>query len=56
MDVVSRLRNWIGADEEDAPYVCINCGVDYERNYRECPECGKPYVTAKTGDAEGSDR
>jgi rRNA maturation endonuclease Nob1 len=47
MDVVSRMSEWIGSDNADSQYVCINCGVDLDRDYRECPDCGKPYVGSR---------
>jgi hypothetical protein len=34
----------LGDDAEGATYVCIRCGATFERDYRDCPECGKPYV------------
>ncbi|MEF8853621.1 MAG: hypothetical protein V5A28_14590 [Haloarculaceae archaeon] len=55
MDIVSRLHEWIGSDEGDSQYVCINCGAELERNYRECPDCGKPYVAARTEVGTDSD-
>lgn len=32
-------------EDDDAEFVCIQCGAEHDRNYRECPECGRPYVT-----------
>lgn len=49
MGLVSRLKRLVGgADGDDeSPYVCINCGAGLEKAFRECPECGTPYVTAR---------
>lgn len=33
--------------DDEGDYVCIQCGAEHDRNYRECPECGRPYVTAR---------
>jgi len=51
MNLIARLKQWASRDDEESPYVCVYCGADPDRNYRECPECGKPYVTPRT-DAE----
>jgi rubrerythrin len=42
-DVVRRLLGR-GDDEQDELYRCIHCGDEFERNYQECPSCGRPYV------------
>ena len=31
-------------NEPEERYRCINCGADFKRHYRECPDCGGPYV------------
>jgi len=48
MGFLSRLDDWLG--EEESPFVCISCGAELERNYRECPHCGKPYVAPRDDD------
>jgi len=50
MDLLARLKRWTGVDDEESPYVCVYCGADLERDYAECPECHKPYVTSRPDD------
>ena len=45
------LRSWVArllglddGDDEGPTYVCVRCGETFDRDYRDCPECGKPYV------------
>jgi rRNA maturation endonuclease Nob1 len=40
------IKSISGSDSEEKEYRCINCGGSFERNYRECPECGQPYVAS----------
>ena len=47
MDLVSRIQNWLGIGEKNSSHVCINCGADLDRNYRDCPECGNPHVARR---------
>jgi rubrerythrin len=46
MDFLAPVKRALGLgdDAEGATYVCIRCGATFERDYRDCPECGKPYV------------
>lgn len=36
------LRGSTDADEEQ--YRCVNCGAAFARSFRECPDCGGPYI------------
>jgi len=45
--VLDRLRELLGTandEEERDAYRCVNCGTEFERAFRECPECGGPFV------------
>lgn len=45
MDFLATVKRVLGLGDDDEPtYICIRCGGTFERDYRECPECGKPYV------------
>jgi predicted amidophosphoribosyltransferase len=53
MGVIDSLRRlWkagsgpsLGSDDEnEGPYVCGRCQASLDRPYRECPECGSPFV------------
>jgi predicted amidophosphoribosyltransferase len=54
MGFLSRLDDWLGEDE--SPFVCINCRAEFDRDYRECPQCGRPYVAPQDGDGDESTR
>lgn len=46
MSLVTLIAHKLGVADDDEPtYVCICCGETFERDYRDCPQCGKPYVT-----------
>ena len=44
--VFDRLRELFGTPDEDSgeTYRCVNCGAEFDRNVRECPDCGGPFV------------
>jgi predicted amidophosphoribosyltransferase len=52
MGLLSRLEQWL--DDDESPFVCIDCRAELDRNYRECPECGRPYVAPRDGGADES--
>lgn len=43
MGIIETVRSWIG-DDEEAAFVCLKCGSEYERQFQECTACGNPYV------------
>ena len=54
--ILDRLRRLFGASETDdgETYRCVNCGDEFERPYRECPECGGPYVAPVEDDSRNA--
>lgn len=30
--------------QQNADYRCIKCGGEFDRGYRECPDCGAAFV------------
>lgn len=54
--ILDRLRDLIGTtDVEDRElYRCVNCGDEFERDYRECPQCGGPYLATVEGDSHNA--
>lgn len=49
MSITHRILEFIGRDANSAPdaYRCIRCGTAFDRQYRECPECGVPYAISE---------
>ena len=54
--VFDRLRRLVGRSEGDDPeaYRCVNCGDEFERAFRECPECGGPYLAPIEDDSRNA--
>lgn len=54
--VLDRIRDLLGnsADEERDRYRCINCGEEFERPFRECPDCGGQFVAPVEGDSHNT--
>lgn len=53
--VLDRLRDLFGASDEDGEaYRCVNCGEEFEREFRECPACGGPYVAPVEDDGRNA--
>jgi rubrerythrin len=48
MGLIERMFGWRGPnDEEEKPFRCIACGTEHDRQYAECPECGRSFVAPK---------
>lgn len=54
--VLDRLRELLGGGDEDdrTAYRCVNCSNEFERNYRECPDCGGPFVAPVEDDSRNA--
>jgi len=52
MGIIDTVRSWLGVDDDDPPFVCLNCGAGHERKFAECPSCGNPYVVPTDDEGE----
>ena len=40
MNLTGRLKHCISGSSEGEPYMCGNCGSEFDIQYHVCPECG----------------
>lgn len=52
--VLDRLRDLLTSSDEGDLYRCVNCGDEFERPHRECPDCGGPFVAPVDGDSRNA--
>ncbi|QSG02846.1 Uncharacterized protein AArcS_1636 [Natranaeroarchaeum sulfidigenes] len=40
VSLTGRLKHYVYRSSEGEPYMCGNCGAEFDIQYHVCPECG----------------
>jgi predicted ATP-dependent serine protease len=46
MGLIDIIQSMLPGTGDDHAFICLNCGAEYQREFAECAECGKPYISS----------